>query len=351
MGTQQVPLHPRTYPLVVRVCRLPGDVNVTANTLRRDQVKRLRQTLPEPARHALEIPADEVAWLTRPQREYRVRALEERAHALVGLAEAELCMSKTVTARAVLYSGGNDSTTLVHLMRSLGVASHAVHANTGIGIEATREFVRRTCLDWDLPLIETHPADNRTYERLVLREGFPGPAKHYKAYQWLKESALDAARKPLGVHRSRSRRALYIAGRRREESDRRADIPLYEPDGSVVWVAPMAEWTKLDLNTYRLMHPDIPLNEVTALIHMSGECGCGSFAKPGELEEWGDWFPEFRAYVESLEARIADRTDIPEERKHWGWGAYRGTARPPRRTGRLCSSCKAPAGGPVIVAA
>lgn len=319
--------------------------------MRRDQAKRVREALPEPVRHPLEIPATEVAKLTRPEREYRVRQLTERAHALVGIAEMELMTHKIITARAVLFSGGRDSTTLLHMMRKVGVVSHVVHANTGVGIEKTRQFVRDTCADWDLPLIEAHPAENRTFERLVLSEGFPGPAKHYKAYQWLKESALDAARKPLGVHRSHKRAALYIAGRRREESDRRADVPLYEPDGSVIWVSPMAEVTKLDLNTYRLMNPDIPHNEVTDLIHMSGECGCGSFAKEGELEEWGYWFPEFRAYIESLEARIADRTDIPEERKHWGWGVYRGKVRPPRRTGRLCASCKAPGGGTTVVAA
>ena len=51
-----------------------------------------------------------------------------------------------------LFSGGNDSTTFMHLMRRF--IDHAVHVNTGIGIEATREFVRETCAGWNLPLIE-----------------------------------------------------------------------------------------------------------------------------------------------------------------------------------------------------
>jgi 3'-phosphoadenosine 5'-phosphosulfate sulfotransferase (PAPS reductase)/FAD synthetase len=307
-----------------------------------DKRGKRREQIELPFRHELEISGSEVARMTRSQRELRVRALMARSHSLVDAAESSHGAGKSIVARCVLFSGGNDSTTLMHLMRQLNVSTHAIHANTGIGIEKTRDFVRNLCKEWQVPLIEVHPASNRTYEELVLKEGFPGPAKHYKAYQWLKESALDAARKPLGTHRSRTNRALYIAGRRREESTRRSDIPLHESDGSVIWVAPIAEWTKLDLNTYRLMF-DVPRNEVADLIHMSGECGCGSFAQKGELEEWGDWFPEFRAEVERLEALIANREDIPVERRKWGWGAYRGDLRPPRRVGRLCSSCQSPA--------
>ncbi|WAL67101.1 phosphoadenosine phosphosulfate reductase family protein [Amycolatopsis cynarae] len=294
---------------------------------------------PEPPRHSLELPAAEVAAMSRAERVARVGQLVDRAQELVDCAVTELGRDKQIVARAVLFSGGNDSTTLLHLMRELGIVTHAIHANTGIGIEDTRRFVREVVANWGIPLIEERPPVS--YEELVLTNGFPGPAHHYKMYQRLKERCLDQARKPLGVHRSRTLRALYIAGRRREESERRSDVPLYEPDGSVIWVSPFAEWTKLDLNTYRSEH-DVPHNRVADLVHMSGECGCGSFAKEDELEMIGDWFPEFRAEVERLEALIAHRTDIPAERRKWGWGAYRGRARPPRRMGRLCSSCNVP---------
>src|SRR5947209_1393488 len=51
-----------------------------------------------------------------------------------------------------LFSGGNDSTTLLHLVKDQ--IDFALHINTGIGIERTREFVRDTCLAWDIPLRE-----------------------------------------------------------------------------------------------------------------------------------------------------------------------------------------------------
>lgn len=291
--------------------------------------------------HVLELLPQEVASLTRSQRELRVGQLMARAHEIIGMAILANGGARPIVAKAVLFSGGNDSTTLLHLMRQLGQVSHAVHANTGIGIEQTREFVRDICQRWDIPLIEEHPPVGCTYREMVLDRGFPGPAQHWKMYQRLKERCLDQARGPLGVRRSQSKRALFIAGRRREESARRSDIVLHEPDGSVIWVSPLAEWTKLDLNTYRLMF-GVPHNEVADHIHMSGECLCGAFAKQGELEMVGDWFPATVEQIRALEAEIADRDDIPAERRTWGWGAYRESVRPSKKTGALCTSCTLP---------
>lgn len=293
----------------------------------------------------------QVARLTRTQREERVQLLIARAHEILEESIRRYGRGRRLTCVSVLFSGGNDSTTVAHLFR--GVATHAIHANTGIGIEQTRQYVRDVCREWDLPLIEKHPPVGSSYDEFVLEHGFPGPGLHYRMYQRLKERCLDAARYDLGIVRRRTIFGVYIAGRRRDESERRTmpgQVPLYEPDGSVVWASPIAEWTKLDLSTYRLMEAragrPVPRNETSDLIHMSGECLCGAFAKKGELEEIEFW-PQFApaaAHIRRLEAAIADRPDIPEERKRWGYGAYRvrraSRARP--RVGRLCTSCEPP---------
>lgn len=297
----------------------------------------------------------EAAALTRPQRERRVEVLMEHAAEIVAEAEGLYGRGRECVARAVLFSGGNDSTTLLYAMHELGLVTHTVHANTGIGIEATRQFVRDTSAALGLPLIEQHPPAGSRFVDLVRERGFPGPAQHWKMYQRLKERCLDEVRGDLGVRRSRKRFAMYVAGRRRDESNRRANVPLHEPDGSVVWASPFAEWRKADLNTYRLTR-GVPRNEVADLLHMSGECLCGSFAKQDELAMIGDWFPEVREEIEALEAEIADRADIEPERRKWGWGAYKHLAagapsRRPSRTGRLCSSCTAPQHQEVGVAA
>lgn len=292
----------------------------------------------------------EVARLGNRDRQYRVQLLMDEAHDLLdqGIAAHIHEAGKKLAGVAVLFSGGNDSTVLAHLFRQR--ATHAIHANTGIGVEETREFVRQTCASWGLPLIEKHPPAGSTYRELVLERGFPGPAQHFKMYQRLKERALRQARRELVT--DRSQRVVFLAGRRRDESARRAMVPSSEREGSVVWVSPLVHWTKPDMVTYRLMQGDVPRNEVADLLHMSGECLCGAFAEKGELEEIGAWYPQVRADIEQLE-QDAVAAGIQEPRCHWGWGAYRADfadLRARSQSGPLCTSCDARASGGEIVA-
>ena len=142
-----------------------------------------------------------------------------------------------------------------------------------------------------------------------------------------------AARSDLVSHSGQ--RIVFIAGRRRAESSRRANIPFDERRGSIIWVSPMAMWTKLDLNTYRSMHPDLPGPcDASALIHMSGECLCGAFAHRGELDEVGMFFPDVKAEIEQLERDVV-AAGTPEPFCRWGHGEGAPTA----RVGALCSSC------------
>lgn len=295
-----------------------GEVNATSHTL-------------------LNLTVEEVGELSPAERIERVVLLEQDAERIMREAKAQHLASHRLAATCVLYSGGNDSTTLAHLALRLWQPDYAVHINTGIGIEQTREFVRETCAAWDLPLLEEHPPIGSTYREIVLDQGFPGPGHHFKMYQRLKERGLRTVRRNL-VKDGRAERIIFLAGRRRQESKRRAGVPEYEREGSVVWVSPIANWHKLDLSTYRQIH-DLPRNEVSDLLHMSGECLCGAFAKPGELDEIGMWFPEVKAEIESLEAEVAASGRIPEKRCRWGWGnGEKGGA---SKSGPMCSSCDA----------
>jgi len=265
----------------------------------------------------------------------------QQAHWIVNMAlHTHVTMAeKLLVGSVLLFSGGNDSNVLAHLMR--GHITHFGHANTGIGIEQTRQHVRDVARSWDIPLLE-FPGDS--YRELVLERGFPGPGQHFKMYQRLKERALRKIRRELVTH-SRKERVLFIAGRRRAESSRREsrEIPEFEVEGSVVWVSPLVHWTSADMRAYRERFPDTPTNEVSAMIHMSGECLCGAFAAKGELDEIGFFFPEVRSEIEVLEAEV-EAAGIPEPRCRWGWGAYRDTPGV-HQSGRMCSSCDARQGG------
>lgn len=261
-----------------------------------------------------QLTSAEVYAMTPQERSDRLDSLI--ADSLGLLKEARVALLKPgqrVTARCLMFSGGDDSTVLAHLFRNR--ASHAIHANTGIGIEETREHVRACCRLWGVPLIEETAGDY--YERYVLEHGFPGPGAHHRMYQRLKERCFRKAVKRI-LGRSRTNRVVFIAGRRREESERRKDIPLYEVLDGRIWVSPLATWTKADLAEYRHRFPDCPRNPVSANLHMSGECLCGAYAHPGELSEIGFFYPHVREYIEHLEHRVVEAGIAPPDRCKWG---------------------------------
>lgn len=282
-------------------------------------------------------PLELVVRLTRSEREIRVRALIDLSRRKFQDALDEHAVGKEIAGICSLVSGGNDSYTVAHIFRD--IATHQVHANTGTGIEATREFVRATAAQWRVPLIEHSPEPGKGYFDLVRgnvmarsREtgrqvpawpgGFPGPAAHAVMYQRLKERALKQVPHDLEISRSTKRRVVFIAGRRRPESKVRTTIPYADRKGTVLWVSPLAVWHKADLRAYRLLHPDVPQNPVAQVLGMSGECGCLANATAGEPERWRAAYPDdpFIREVNEVEAEIADRPDIPAHRKRWGWG-------------------------------
>jgi 3'-phosphoadenosine 5'-phosphosulfate sulfotransferase (PAPS reductase)/FAD synthetase len=265
-----------------------------------------------------------------------------------------------ITARQALFSGGNDSTVLLHLVREYLDSSPAdgvVHVNTGIGIEETRQFVRDTTAGWGLRLHELHPRDS--YEDLVLGrvlartgpnagtravwKGFPGPAGHRVMYRRLKDEPLQRHRAHrLDGRKARGVKVLYLAGMRWGESQRRfRTAQEIDPQGSIVWCSPIVHWTTTQMHEYRRRH-SLPVNDVAACLHMSGECLCGAFAKPDELDEIEFWYPKTAYRIRSLEQRVAD-AGIPSCR----WGRKPGDAalHAGSIAGQLCSSCPAPVEG------
>jgi 3'-phosphoadenosine 5'-phosphosulfate sulfotransferase (PAPS reductase)/FAD synthetase len=247
-----------------------------------------------------------------------------------------------LAAVVALFSGGHDSTIATHLFRH--VATHAGHANTSIGIEQTRQYVRDTCKTWELPLIEKFCEPGRTYRDLVLGDcrtksgkvvwsGFPGPGGHGVMYARLKERGLDAIRSDL-IGNPRKERLIFITGLRQTESRRRANREPVTRDGSAVFCNPITSWTKLDQNDYRKLCGDVPSNEVSDLLHMSGECLCGAFAHEGELEEIGEWFPDVANEIRQLEKEAESRGI---KRCKWGWGTNK---EKPSELGPLCNSCE-----------
>ena len=226
--------------------------------------------------------------------------------------------NRRLAAIVTMVSGGKDSQVLAHLMRER--TDFYGHANTGIGIEATRQYVRDLAAWWGVPLLERKPAPGRTYEDYVLANGFPGPGRHGYIYARIKGSPFEVMNREL-VPNPYQQRVLFVGGRRFTESARREarKIPLMERKKSVVWVSPLRGWTNGDLAAYRRRFPDIPRNPISDEIDMSGECLCGAFAQPGELDKLRASPPaaEVVHQIDDLAAR-ALAAGVPASRCVWG---------------------------------
>ncbi len=226
-----------------------------------------------------------------------------------------------------LFSGGHDSLCSVHLASKHPRFSGAVHVNTEIGIERTREFVRETCCSYGWPLIELRPPrppfqdkqgrpwgefGQTAYEALVLRWGFPGPKGHTLMYNRLKERCIARL---IREHRQKKQRIVLVTGVRRQESRRRmGHIVSEQREGRRVWCAPLVDWNEDDKRAYRLAN-QLPTNKVAKRLCMSGECLCGAFARPEELAEVEKVCPATATYIRSLELRVKD---AGQSRCRWG---------------------------------
>jgi 3'-phosphoadenosine 5'-phosphosulfate sulfotransferase (PAPS reductase)/FAD synthetase len=177
-----------------------------------------------------------------------------------------------------------------------------LHINTGIGIEATRQYVRDFCNHRDIPYLEVKTPES--YEQLVLERGFPGPAMHAKMYQRLKERAIRIAVREAKMGAPRSRNVLLVSGIRHDESMIRAGYQrCVSRVDAQVWINPLY-WATVD--EFRLIREiyAVPANPVKDRLGMSGECLCGAYADKGELLRVRLVCPQTADYIEELERKV-----------------------------------------------
>lgn len=220
------------------------------------------------------------------------------------------------------FSGGNDSIVPTHFVcTEFGGA--AVHCNTLIGVNKSREHARATAKRFGWQFIEEFAKssgmpkkhkdgsafDEKTlpngrwvdgatqYEEFCFNFGMPGPGQHARMYQRLKERSFNRIKKEAKRGHRKSDCVMFVTGIRRDESAIRAG---YNRDTQkvpgAVWVNPFYWNTKADFELYR-QEFGLPRNPVTDVIGISGECLCGTMGTRDELE------PETRKYIESIEAR------------------------------------------------
>jgi 3'-phosphoadenosine 5'-phosphosulfate sulfotransferase (PAPS reductase)/FAD synthetase len=240
-----------------------------------------------------------------------------------------------VRAVYALFSGGHDSLTSTSIAAQHEDFTAAVHINTGIGIEATREFVRETCKQQGWPLIELH--SESVYEDLVLnRGGFPsGPKSHSSMYYYLKQRPLDGLIRRTKTHRLD--RVVLVTGIRVQESVRRMNAAISVPirrDGAAVWVNPILEWSAADCGRYMELMK-LGRSQVVDTLHRSGECLCGALAREGEIHEIDLWYPSEAKRIHDLEQRARDAG-----LKHTRWASRKAWGNAEQITLPMCVSCE-----------
>ena len=206
-----------------------------------------------------------------------------------------------------LFSGGHDSLCSTKIASEHPKFQAAVHINTGIGIEETRQFVRDSCKEQGWPLIELYP-DGKTYRQLVLEKGFPrGPKSHNSMYYWLKQRQI---RRLVREHKTQRFDRIGLAtGIRIQESQRRMAAALAVPirrEGAQVWLSPILDWSALQCNEF-ITEKKMARNRVVDLLHRSGECLCGALANRSELKEIELWFSKAAGEIKGLQDECVSR--------------------------------------------
>jgi 3'-phosphoadenosine 5'-phosphosulfate sulfotransferase (PAPS reductase)/FAD synthetase len=248
-----------------------------------------------------------------------------------------------------MFSGGHDSLCATHLASRHPAFTGAVHIHTGIGVEETRQFVRLTCAVRRWKLLEYHapmpswapdmdPPPVTAYEAYVRRWGFPGPFGHGVIYRRLKERCVRQLTRDHVT--GRGAKIMLVGGMRLAESTRRMfNAEEVGTDGARVWVSPIIHWDGYDKAAYMARH-NLPRNRVVENLCMSGECLCGAFAKPGELDDVRKFYPDAAAEIDRVSAGAAAAG------VHAVWGT-----RPPKRERQggqmrmdMCWSCNAKGG-------
>ncbi len=278
----------------------------------------------------------------------------EDPHDVMRRALAEYEPARTV----VGFSGGGDSIVVAHWAVTNGYTDTLFHIDTGTALPGVLDHVKSCAELFGAKLVVTEAGEffrhivlglgcpeghNDRRPGLSRPLGFPGPGQHGTVYGWLKKNQfrryIRGVRAELDDPKAE---VLVITGLRRGESSRRKRRPsMRRDDSGLLFVNPVIDWTNEQMAAYRREH-ELPTSDVSALLHMSGECMCGAFAAPGEREMvmqlWPEWWEENHGALER-EAREAGLARCV-------WGAPRELSPEDREAilnqdpGDFCSSCQ-----------
>ena len=209
----------------------------------------------------------------------------------------------------LMFSGGDDSLTVYHVLKELGIKiDFVVHGHTGTGIQQTFDFVKKEVDRNKDQLLIADAKDS--YLKYVHRKGFfgLGLSAHEMAYHILKIEHFRRIVSQSIRHRRKNFPILFINGARRKESENRMKTMSspYKIDPNImtnIWVNVINEWEKHDCIDY-LEGNSIQRNPVSKNLCRSGECMCGTMQTTGDRAEASFFYPEWGKWIDNLEKEV-----------------------------------------------
>lgn len=179
---------------------------------------------------------------------------------------------------ALVSAFGPGTTVLIDMLDELGIRMPVVFIDTLYHFPETLKHVECVRQRYDLDLRIFRPAASR--EEFETRYGLRLWERDLSRYQELtKVQPFRAALADLDA---------YISGRRRDQSDSRANLPVVEP-GIPVRINPLAAWTRGDVWRY-IMNRGLPYNPLHDRGYASiGDAVLTTPVAAGEAERAGRW--------------------------------------------------------------
>jgi len=220
----------------------------------------------------------------------------------------------------VSFSGGKDSTAVLHLARKAGVTS-AFFIDTGIEFPETVEFIRAQGIEIIPPVVDFWQAAEKA--------GPPG-----KDHRWC---CKLLKLRPLKLYLTKIGPCVTVQGNRWYESWNRADLEetSQNPDNVLqLNLSPIRNWRALEVFLY-LWWQKIPINVLYERgIERIGCYPCPSMLE-SEYEELGKMHPGAVHRWNKVLERWAAKKGLPEE--YHRWGLWRWKALPPKMR-ELCGA-------------
>lgn len=217
------------------------------------------------------------------------------------VAEIEKLVGQNGARAYVLFSGGKDSLTALHLVieacKKSAKNTVAVHADTTVGIPDNLDYISQICERLRVPLVIVKPKVD--YFTLAKKKGLP----RFRARWCCGELKV----KPLASYFSEVEdEKIVFDGIRGEESKIRSAMTKlsWHKRFSCHIFHPILEWSANDVLNY-LSYLGLPQNPLYGKgFRRACECWCGVFKGVNEFKLLRDSYPEFFKKLVQLEASM-----------------------------------------------